>query len=198
LSEHGDLLRGRHARLIALMPEHYRALYDVTLEPQVSSRWEPSAQGGSFEAWARRLSEVAFCQYGIQVANSPRAVDGLARCYGANFRHGTAQVAVFTSARTHCTGAGLEAAALLVDFLFRKFPFRKLYAETLEFNLQQFSTGVGRFFEVEGVLRAHEIHDGQAWDNYVLGISREFWMEHGARFAARLRHSATGHTEGST
>jgi RimJ/RimL family protein N-acetyltransferase len=93
------------------------------------------------------------------------------------------------SSQAFCRGAGIEAMALLVDFLFKKYPFRKLYAEALEFNFKQFSAGVGAFFEIEGVLKAHETHDGQEWDNYILGISRDFWMEKGAGVAARLRRS---------
>ena len=170
-----------------LLPEHYPHLYDITLEPELVSRWEPDVVGGAFEAWARKLTDGVLCQYGVQLRSSTRPVDGLVRCYGANFRHATAQVAMFMSSRTHKTGVGVEAMALLIDFVFRQFPLRKLYAETLEYNYAQFAAGAGKYFEVEGRLHGHEIHQGRAWDTLVLATSRTLWMQGGSEVAARAR-----------
>ena len=184
---HGDMLVGPRARLVPLMPEHYRDLYDVALEPEVARRWEPSSYGGSFEGWMHRLTDGVLCQYGVKLRRSNRQVDGLVRCYGANFRHGTAQVSVFMSTRTHTTGVGLEALALLIDFIFERYPLRKLYAETIEYNFAQFAGGVGKYFEIEGHMKGHEIHDGVPWDNYLLAITRELWMANGKDAVARAR-----------
>ncbi|MDH5675262.1 MAG: GNAT family N-acetyltransferase [Myxococcales bacterium] len=166
---------------------HYRRLYEITLEPDVARSWEPSYQGGSFEDWMRRLWNGVFCQYGVRRRDLEgdvavnASIDGLARCYGANLRHGTGRVAVFTSQRTHLAGLGMEAVALLIDFLFHAYPFRKLYAEALEYNYAKFADAAGTIFDIEAVLRGHEIHDGKAWDSYLLAVSREKWMETGAR-----------------
>jgi RimJ/RimL family protein N-acetyltransferase len=184
-----ERLSGFRCRLIPIMPTHYRALYQITLEPEVASSWEPSYQGGSFETWTRRLWDGVLCQYAVQHRDNQdrpnRSLDGLARCYGANMRHGTARISVFTSQRTHSSGFGAEATALLIDFLFHMYPFRKLYMEALEYNYVKFSHAVGRYFDVEAILRGHEIHAGIAWDSYLLAVSREKWMEHGASVVER-------------
>lgn len=172
------------------MPEHYRTLFEIAVHPDVAARWEPSSHGETFESWVDRLGRGVFCQYAVQIADSARPVDGLVRCYGANFRHGTAQVALFMAPNRHNTGIGLRAMALLIDSLFRRYAFRKLYAETLEYNLPSFGSGRSRFFEVEGVLRAHETHDGRPWDCYILAVHREAWMSGGAKVAMRLRAPA--------
>src|SRR5687767_3499231 len=91
--ENGDPFQGARCRLVPLLPEHYPHLYDIALEPKVASRWDPELVGGAFENWARRLTDGVMCQYAVHVPRSPRPVDGLVRCYGANFRHGTAQIA---------------------------------------------------------------------------------------------------------
>jgi hypothetical protein len=98
---------GPRCLLTPLLPEHYVHLHEITLEPNVANRWEPDLAGGGFEGWVRRLADGVLCQYGVHVPTSTRPVDGLVRCYGANFRHGTAQIAVFMSSRTHNTGIGL-------------------------------------------------------------------------------------------
>lgn len=189
--EHEDRLVGSHVRLVELMPEHYRPLYSITLESDVARRWQPSSIGGTFEGWLRHLTDGVLCQYGVHVLRSGRALDGLVRCYGANFRHGTAQLSVFTSSRTHGRGHGLEAMALLIDMLFHRYPLRKLYAETIEYNLAQFSRGLGRYFEIEGVLKGHELHEGEAWDSYLITITRERWVRFGKETTERVR--ALGH-----
>ena len=61
---------------------------------------------------------------------------------------------------------------LFVRYLFANWAFRKLYAEVRAFNLAQFGSGIGRMFEVEGVLTEHAFHDGRYWDQYVLAVSR--------------------------
>lgn len=171
-----------------MLPEHYRALYDITLQQGVASRWEPSLQGGSFEGWVRRLFDGVHCQFTVVslCAEDMGAVCGLVRCYGANFRHGTAQVAMFMAEETHTSGEGVEAIGIFVDFLFARYPFRKVYGESIAFNYSQFASGVGRLFQLEGVLKAHEVHLGMEYDCMVLAIHRAQWQAFGARLVERL------------
>lgn len=70
---------------------------------------------------------------------------------------------------------------IFVDYLFAVFPLRKLTAEVIDFNWIQFSSGSGRMFNEEGVLRSHEYHDGKYWDVHLLAIHREQWETYYSR-----------------
>lgn len=122
-----------------------------------------------------RLWSGVHSQFAIGPVGDLRRIEGLVRCYGSNFRHGTAQVSVATSSRWMASGLGLEAFAVFVDHLFRRFDFRKIYSESVEFNFHQFSSKIERYCAIEGVLRKHELHFGRAWDSYILAFHRDKW-----------------------
>jgi len=71
----------------------------------------------------------------------------------------------------------MTAMGLFIDYVFRIGGFRKLYFETVEFNLEQYGSGLGKFFVEEGRLRAHEYYDGIYWDTLVMAIYSERWRE---------------------
>jgi len=75
-------------------------------------------------------------------------------------------------------GNGLmaEATRLFVSYIFGEFDLRKLYAESLEPNYEQFAHGAGRLFEVEGRLRDHEYVGGRYVDALLLAAHRDTWM----------------------
>ncbi len=73
----------------------------------------------------------------------------------------------------------LEGTVLFLNHVFRTWPFRKLYLETPQYNLDQFASGSGRLLEEESRLRDHWYYDGQYWDHVVLSRWRERWDERG-------------------
>jgi RimJ/RimL family protein N-acetyltransferase len=107
---------------------------------------------------------------------------GLALVYRPNLQDGYAYAAAirFASKATPLMPFGL---ALFMDHVFTFWNFRKLYFETPEYNYAQFASGEGRWFEIEGRLRAHRFYGGRYWDELILAITRERWTEHGRPLA---------------
>jgi hypothetical protein len=70
----------------------------------------------------------------------------------------------------------LEAAACCLDYSFLCWPLRKVYAEALDVNLEQFSSGIDRYFVVEGIRRGHTYAGGQFRDLVELAIYRDHWL----------------------
>lgn len=99
--------------------------------------------------------------------------------------------------QSHSTGAGIESCVLFIDWLFANYPFRKIYAESLDFNFEQFAKGDGRYFTVEGRLTNHELHNGRFCDNIIMAFERDHFRTNGSRLAARLRHTAFSTTMGT-
>jgi hypothetical protein len=80
----------------------------------------------------------------------------------------------------------LEGGYLFLSFVFRNWNLRKLYAEVPGFTWEQFKTGHGAFFHVEGVLRDHEFFDGRLWDHRIVALYRDEWEQDAVPLLARL------------
>jgi hypothetical protein len=85
------------------------------------------------------------------------------------------------------TLAFFEGVFLFVDYLFDTWPLRKVYADSLEFNFDQFAGGTATFFEVEGRLKDHVYLKGRYWDQIILAVWRERWKAERARYLKLLR-----------
>ena len=101
---------------------------------------------------------------------------GLVSCFDPDFRNRYAYVAAVADPEVQGNGLMAEATRLFVRYLFGEFDLRKLYAESLEPNYEQFSHGAGRLFEVEGRLRDHEYLGGRYVDALLLAAHRDRWV----------------------
>jgi RimJ/RimL family protein N-acetyltransferase/acyl carrier protein len=101
---------------------------------------------------------------------------GVVSCFDPDFRNRYAYVAAVADPAMQGNGLMAEATRLFVTYLFGEFDLRKLYAESLEPNYEQFAHGAGRLFEVEGRLREHEYLGGRYVDALLLAAHRDRWM----------------------
>lgn len=160
------------------MPEHYPALFRISRSEAVVDRWQPGSQSYGYETFVQRFWDGVLAQFMFS-SRQDTLIRGLVKCEHASFRHQTAQLGIYTSGDIHGTPLPIMAIATFIEFIFETFPVRKLYAEVLEFNYPQFSSGEGTFFDLEGRLLNHEIHFGQEWDMLVIALSREKWRTRG-------------------
>jgi RimJ/RimL family protein N-acetyltransferase/acyl carrier protein len=101
---------------------------------------------------------------------------GLVSCFDPDFRNRYAYVAAVADPELVGTGLMAEAAMVFISYVFGEFDLRKVYAESLEPNFEQFAHGAGRFFEIEGRLRDHEYLGGRYVDALLLAAHRDRWM----------------------
>jgi hypothetical protein len=80
--------------------------------------------------------------------------------------------------------------ALFLDYVFTCWNFEKLYLEVTEYNLAQFRSGMGRFFDVEARLRGHVWYAGRRWDQLTLALYRERWQRQAGRILGAVRAPA--------
>lgn len=71
----------------------------------------------------------------------------------------------------------MEGLRLMIEFVFYAFPIRKLYAEVLEPNLEQFGRGFPRLLEEEGRLKEHAFVGGTYVDQVILSLTRSRWFD---------------------
>ncbi len=137
-------------------------------DPVTVARWSPGADPHHV-VWGD--SFLSYCVVDTVTGDT----HGVVSAYQADLRHGHAHIRTASWPDPVSQQRTYEGWYRLVDHLFEAYPFHKLYAEVLDHQLSQISSGAGRVFEVEGTLRGHVFWDAGYLDLHVLGISRSRW-----------------------
>jgi hypothetical protein len=176
-------LVGRHVLLRPVLPGDYQNLQLAETTGHVGPRWRFRGSTPSPESWAQAVWSAVLCQYLVLDATTDQPL-GLVVLYEPNFQDGHGHLAALKFDESDPTPRMMLGVGLLLAYSFACWPFRKLYLRSPEYNYQQFSSGAGRLFEVEGRLKAHSYHAGKYWDEIILGLTRESWESQGASLVA--------------
>lgn len=148
----------------------------MACDARTGFRWRFRGATPSPSEFEQALWEGVLAQYIIESSQDSRLL-GLVVAYGADTRNGHARIAIALEPNSWSKGWPLEGLILFVDFIFRHWNVRKLYAEVAGFNLERVASGLGRIFREEGCLRDHEWHDGRYWDVHLLAVWRDDWID---------------------
>jgi len=167
-------LAGRRVALRPITERDYAFLMALATDERVGYRWLFRGETPSPEQFLTRLWQDVLVQFVVC-----RTADGTAIGHviltRANFRDGTGVVSVVVDPQLAGVGFGLEASDLFFNYVFRMFNFHKLYGETVEFNLQQFASGLKGLLHEEARLREHHFCDGRYWDYMIVAVYRDEW-----------------------
>jgi RimJ/RimL family protein N-acetyltransferase len=168
------MLTGRRVRLEELRPEHADFLYELFSSPRVGGRMRYHGQTPSPDEVSMRMWDMVLAQFLVVgvMSNSPL---GLVVLSQANFRNRFCHFAVLGHEAVHRTGLLIEGSILMLTYAFEQWDFRKIYFESLEPNLDSFSSAAGRILEFEGRLRDYHFMDGRYVDMLIHSLSRERW-----------------------
>jgi RimJ/RimL family protein N-acetyltransferase len=165
-------LTGRHVRLRPVFPGDYEYLYALATHELTGWRWRYRGTSPSPELFQQQLWQNCVAQFIVEhIADGQRV--GHVQAFDANDRNGYCHFGVLLDPALERSAWGIEALLLFLDYLFTVFNYRKLYAEIPEFNYDQFASGAGSIFKVEGHLKAHDWHAGRYWDSYLIALYRE-------------------------
>lgn len=179
------VLDGRFARLRPLAQNDYAYLYDLSLSAKNNARWRYRGATPSPERFVSDLWSGVLAQFLIETPE-PRKRAGLVVAYNADMANGTIYLGVLIDNEHHRKAWPMEGIMLFVDYLFRNWTFRKVYAETTEFSAAHFSSGAKALFEEEGRLREHQYFQGRYWDYIYYALTRQRWEEKGRKLLDRL------------
>jgi RimJ/RimL family protein N-acetyltransferase len=183
----GPPLAGRHVRLRPITPADYDYLYELETNELLTWRWRHRATTPRPEHFVDMLWQSILAQFVIEHRETKQRL-GRVLAYEANDRNGWCHFAIVADPSLNRSGWILEAMALFLNYLFRNWNFRKLYAESPEFAFDDIASGAGSAFRIEGRLKDHEWFDGRYWDLLLLAMYREdFDQGLGARI---VRHAA--------
>jgi hypothetical protein len=186
-------LSGRHARLRQIVPADYGWLRRAELDGDLIHRWRHGSGTPSPEEWVRKLWVGVLAQFVVERPEDGEPV-GLVMAYQANLQDGHARFAATRLDGSVRSPRLLFGLALFLDYLFACWPLHKLYMETPAYNFEQFASGAGTAFTIEGRLRDHVYLGGRHWDHYILAVYRDAWREYGSRW----RDTGRGQTPGAS
>ncbi len=178
---------GRHVRLRPLRTSDYDTIYSWAAEGHVPWHWQGRPVGP--EGFRDTLWSGILFHLVIESIETGSPI-GLFTAYGANHHHQFCYCQIGVVPEWRMSGLPVEAGLLGLDLLFRKFNFRKVYAEvgSDKFDLYESSEGSG--FEVEGRLTEHIYADGTFYDMLTLAIRRAAWSDRIAPLVRRLQSAA--------
>ncbi|WP_169811195.1 GNAT family N-acetyltransferase [Nocardia amamiensis] len=156
-------------RLDALQPVDTEYLYALAVRPENCFRWRYRGVPPAPERFVEELWAQVVTQYVVRRVDNNQPA-GHVVAYSADRTISHAYVGAVFEPTYAGTGLAAEVITLFVRYLFRTFPFRKLYLEVPGFNWPQMSSGEGRYFQVEGLLRDHVYYAGRYWDQYVCAV----------------------------
>jgi RimJ/RimL family protein N-acetyltransferase len=125
------------------------------------------------EQFAHTLWHGVVAQY--VVSSTTGQPMGTVTSYGADFRNGWAYVAAFLLPEFRGFGWPLEGLEIFISRVFDAFPFRRLYFDVLEPNLNQFGFDLGGIIQTIARFPSHEYVCGEYVDRIVLSIERSDW-----------------------
>jgi hypothetical protein len=176
----GPRLFGTHVYLRPVTPGDYPFIQMMELGGELGTRWRFRGATPSPDQWTHALWHNVLVQYLVLDRKNDKPV-GLVLAYRANFQDGHAYIAAARLGQPRLSPLMLLGSGVFIHYVFTCWNFRKLYFETTEYNYPQFASGAGRLFEIEGRLIGHRFFDGRHWDELILAVTRDAWMERGKR-----------------
>lgn len=172
------VLVGAQVRLRVPGPDDFPYLYfGLFSTPENLFRSRLHGDTPSLEEFVHRLGDHAAAQFVFGHMSNVQPF-GHAAVYGLNLRDGVCAIEVTTSPEVMQAPESREGISLFLDYVFRMWPVRKIYAHLSDFNLPLVEGFAGdSIFETEGVLRDHEYYAGQYWDIHVVTVWRDRWEE---------------------
>jgi acyl carrier protein len=173
-------LRARHVYLKPVMPSDYPFLQALETAGDPASRWQHRGVTRSPDEWAQTLWSGVLAQFIVVGVTSNKPI-GRVVAYQPNFQDRYAYFAAMRFEPKDRSPMMILGITLFLRYVFSYWEFEKLYMEVPEYNFSQFSSGLGRFFEIEGRLRGHLKVGTRAWDQLIVAIYRETAAARGAR-----------------
>ncbi len=180
-----SLLRGRHVYLRAVLPDEYEDLYLRETSGALASRGGLEGTTPAFDEWLRQRSASTLARF-VVLGDADHRRLGLVSLFNADMRNGHAHLALSSFDATRPSPLVMMGCGLFIEYAFSCWPLNKLYLDVADYNLEQFSSGVGRLFEAEGRLKDHHYLDGRYWDHHILAISKDRWQPYWGQYAASV------------
>jgi RimJ/RimL family protein N-acetyltransferase len=183
-------LSGRWVDLQPVTDDDVVTLRRLASMPGVTETFRYRGRTPSPKAFAADLWADALVLFTVRSRASRRIV-GMVGVIAPNFRDRHAHLVVLIDAEAHRRAWPIEAIGLLVDYVFDRFDFHKLYGQLSEPSFDAISSAVARVLDVEARLTAHEFSGGEWRDSILVALYRDRWMHESNTTRARLHRRSS-------
>jgi hypothetical protein len=173
-------LRARHVFLKPVTPSDYPFLQTLETAGELAPRWHHRGITPSPDQWAQTLWSGVLVQFIVVGVETSKPV-GRVVVYQPNYQDRYAYFAAMRFQPSDRSPLMILGISLFLRYVFTYWDFEKLYMEVPEYNLPQFASGLGRFFEIEARLRGHLRTGERSWDQLIVALYRDAAELHGAR-----------------
>jgi RimJ/RimL family protein N-acetyltransferase len=193
-----ELPESARVHLRPVTAEDLRWMYEAVIGPRVGGYLRLGGAVPSFEEFRVGAWSSVVAQWMIVAQRTVRRI-GVFALSSADMRNGTAFVAVYSHPRRLRSGMAIEGAALAIDYVFRMWPFRSLYADCSRPAFEQFKGVLGHVCHLDGVRRDHLWMDGRFEDLLMISLPRQDWEGEGRAFVERAQRRLVDrcHQDGS-
>jgi RimJ/RimL family protein N-acetyltransferase len=154
----------------------YEYLYGLFTREEHTFLWRFRGAAPGPEVFVQMLWQNVLCQF-VVIRRKDSSRVGLITAFNSDFRNGFTYLALVIDPGATKTLAAHDSTMLLINYLFRGWNFRKVYAETTERHIDRLFPGaINRYVRVEARLPRHEFFDGRYWEGCILALYRDEWM----------------------
>lgn len=98
---------------------------------------------------------------------------GFIYSYDYDVRNNYLYITLFIEKKSRNSIYGVESGMIFLNYLFNKYPIRKVYCTVYKYNKMSFKFLQNAEFEMEGVLKEHRYFDGKYHDMMIFSFNRE-------------------------
>jgi RimJ/RimL family protein N-acetyltransferase len=170
--------QGSIVQLRPVIPADYQHFYMAAMSPGQAHRWRFRGRTIAPDQFERTFFDGVLAQYSI-VNRDNGDLLGLAVAYNSDLSAGYTYLGLLRiPSIRRPRGAGIEGAMLMIEYLFRNFPLRKLYFEVPTYNLDLVQSLVDSQLAVqEGVLHDHFFFEEGFVDQHIIAIYKATWRQ---------------------
>lgn len=184
------MLATRRVYLDHVRPGDFSTIYDLLASPDTGPVFQFRGRVPSPAEVQQHFWDDVMAHWIVRGARGGREC-GLVTLGSADLTNGYAYLSAVATRVARGRGLLMEGIGLAVDYAFRTWPLRKLYAEVCEPSSRQFRHALNRFCVEEGRFRQHEYRDGAFHDMVTLAVYRTHWEAFVQRFG-RIRINFDG------
>ena len=175
-----ETLRGAHVELRPVRPADFEYLYELELQGATTARWRFRGVTPNPEVYPRTLFENVTATFVVCVQGGIQRI-GIVSCYNADLRNQVAYLAALADPSASKSILVVEAVAVLADYCFAIWAFRKLYLESPQFALDSFASSANSILHEEARLKNHHYYNGEYFDQVILALYRAEWVQYRTR-----------------
>lgn len=172
-------LKGRYAVLEAFSENNIREVYNIEMDINRLIFFTERPKIMSFQKYVeyiqKRLRDYFDSYF---VIRNKKGVVGYIYTYNLNLNNGYAYASINSNEQVDSRCAIAEGGIMFLDYLFRHFPLRKIYADVYEFNVKSIRLLKTAGFKCEAHLAEHRYFDGRYYALETYALYREvFYLQ---------------------